>query len=162
MMHAHSNFSAVKRKIALCSLAGALMLLCGCGGRPKAHITGIVTIRGNAPNIQGLAIHILGSDGIPVASLVGADGHYHVKNVAVGEVRVAVTVTDPDGDKAWAARGETLTGAAPPPPQARPPEEGATSRRVRPMISDSYRDPFTSGLKTTTKPGSNTYNLDLQ
>jgi hypothetical protein len=153
--------SFLTRKLALCGMASGLVLLSGCGGPPKADIAGTLTIRGKTPNVEGLALHFLGSDGIPVATLVGADGNYQVKHVAVGEVRVAVTVTDPDGDKAWAARGQAANGGTPP-PKARPPEEGATSRRIRPVISDSYRDPFKSGLKTTTRPGANTYNIDLQ
>jgi hypothetical protein len=145
---------------ALCTVASVLLLSAGCGP-PRATIAGAVTIRGKQPNVQGLAIHFLGSDGIPVATLAEADGRYLAENVALGEVRVAVTVTDPEGDKAWEARGETAKGGAPP-PRAQAAEETGAARRSRPVIAEKYRDPFKSGLKTTTRPGANTYDIDLQ
>ena len=140
-------------------LAALTLLIGGCGKPPKADVAGTVTINGKPPSFEGLAINFLGTDGRPVAALVAPEGTYAVSGVAVGEVRVGFVVTDPAGDRAWAAQGQAATGKAS--PKDRPADE-APARPARPRIPERYRDALKSGLTTTTKPGANTYNINLK
>jgi hypothetical protein len=137
------------------------ILLCGCGGPTKADVKGVVTVNGKPPNFEGLAINFLGMDGRPVAAFVAPDGTYAVTGVAVGEVRVGFTVTDPEGDRAWAAQGQSMLVDTAPVEKPQPPANAA-SRRPRPTIAERYRDPLKSGLITTTQPGANAYDVDLK
>src|SRR5262249_21362619 len=156
-----SVMSVVRRRLVALGLAAGAFLICSCGGPSKATITGVVTVRGQPPNIEGLTVHFLGMDGRPVPTLVAPKGTYTVTGVAVGEVRVGFTVTDPEGDRVWAAHGQGPGGSSDQPGKARPPEERAL-RAARSAIRERYRDPLRSGLRTTTARGVNKYNVDLE
>jgi hypothetical protein len=161
-MSRNLSFASRSRRTSAVLVPAVAILICGCGEPAKADLKGVVTLNGKPPNFEGLVINFLGMDGRPIAAVVAPDGTYSASGVAVGEVRVGFSVTDPDGDRAWAAQGQAaLGGEAAPAEKARPPADPAARRR-RPTVPERYRDALKSGLITTTKPGANSYDVDIK
>lgn len=162
--------SAFRLSVALAAgLAAAA--LAGCGGPKTADVTGKVTVKGKAPNVPGLTINFLGSDGRPVVAEVAADGSYAARGVPVGEVKVGFAVADAGAEAAArsgrpdpAALGEDGNPKASPERDAlRAKAERASAAPAGPAFLAKYNDPVSSGLTTTVaadKP--NEYNPDLK
>jgi hypothetical protein len=74
----------------------ALGLLSGCGGPQTAEVSGTITLKGKAPNLDGLQINFLGKDGRAVSALVNPDGTFKATSVPVGEEQVGLSYTPPE------------------------------------------------------------------
>ena len=120
---------------------GGLMVLvaAGCGPPPPADVTGKVRL-GGAP-LTGGSVTFVGADGKEAYSMIGPQGDYSVRGVAVGKARIAV-VGVPHG------AGMPSRGAPPgPPPQPAPPR---------------YARPETSGLTVELRSGQQTHPIELE
>lgn len=140
---------AIRLKVAALALA-ATVLAAGCAEAPKVgEVTGKVTIKGKAPNIEGLAINFLGADGQPATFPVALDGSYQATGLLAGPSKVGFSVP---GSGGGAAAGKPAPGtkAAPPPKAAKPP------------IAEQYHDPNQSNLNVTVVSGKSTpFDIDL-
>ncbi len=88
-----------------------------------------------------------GSNDRTGAATTDASGAYHCKIAPLGENKVSVVVLAPAAPEDDPAKGTSSKDA---PPAFRSP------------LPEKYADPKTSGLKFEVKPGSQTYNIDLQ
>jgi hypothetical protein len=70
-------------------------LALGCDGKRRASVSGTVTIDKKAPNLSGLIISFVGSDGQAATAEVDADGSYQVSGVLVGENKVSLNWNAP-------------------------------------------------------------------
>lgn len=124
----------------------------GCGGGEKSGaVSGKVTLRGRAPEIEGLTINFLGSDGQPTAAPVAADGTYRAAGVAEGTNRVGFSVPGPG----LAGAGKPQHGKAA--PKVQTPKSGPKD------IPDRYLDPTGSSLTTVVTAGQeNTFDVDIK
>jgi len=118
-----------------------LPLLCGCGPgeEPRYALHGTVKFQGQ-PIREGRIAFSNAAKGVHLNADVGQDGSYEVtsyrgKGVPTGEYTVAILPSVLD---------------APPP------------RDLWPFIPKKYRDPTTSGLKTTVVEGDNLFDVDMK
>jgi hypothetical protein len=72
------------------SLVVAMLVLAaaGCGGGPKADVSGTVRFDGR-PLASG-SVTFIGSDGKLVYSVIGSEGQYSIRGVAMGKAQVSV------------------------------------------------------------------------
>jgi hypothetical protein len=85
-----SNFRA--RTLAVLALGLAAALAAGCGGRPRAHVTGKVTLNGK-PITDGSIEFFPVSGAGQSAGAALKDGAYQVE-ASVGEMRVTINSAD--------------------------------------------------------------------
>lgn len=149
-----SMISALRRVACPASVLLALLAALGCGG--SATVSGKVTYKGE-PLPWGSVV-IYGADGKVESGRISPDGAYAVHKAPVGDVKMAVIVSDPSPRKA----SEMQLGA------------GAKKRTMRPPgipdvpaikfvpIPDRYKEPDQSGLNFTLKSGAQTIDLDLK
>jgi hypothetical protein len=139
------------------TLGVMLLLVTGCGGG-LGTVTGKVTYQ-NRALVHGSVV-ILGADGVPKTAAIGADGSYAFYGVPSGEVKVAVHSPDPAGLEMMAQEAMKKRQPGVPAPTNRQPS-GIDGAKWMP-IPDHYGDFNRSGLKTTVRSGTNTFNIDLQ
>lgn len=126
-------------RLGVCLAAGLTVALAGCGGSSKATVSGTVTYKGE-PLPAGM-IAFIGKDNQVASGAIEPNGHYSVRNVPIGPVKISVT--------------------PPPAPlqDSKPPEGMPTTKSV--SIPDHYKDPEKSGLTYTVKSGSQDHPINL-
>jgi hypothetical protein len=130
-----------------------LPLLFAAGCASKGTVTGSVTYKGQTVG-SGMVTFVLvgGKEGAGTGVPIGADGTYHASNLAPGAYKVGVMTSPPQ--KAPTFGGKTIDM-----PNA-PGGEVAAGKYV--AIPAKYGGPDSSGLTTTVKGGSQTYNIEMQ
>jgi hypothetical protein len=83
-MHSLRTF----RFLAVVAFASSVAAMAGCGPT-KTEVSGTIKINGKVPNVKGLEIVFLGTDGILAAAPINADGTYTASGVAVGEAKIS-------------------------------------------------------------------------
>jgi len=152
-------------RLACCGLSlGLLVVITGCGGRPRsvehAEVTGKVMFQGK-PLPGGVVNFVTVNGGFAATGTIDDKGNYQIK-APVGEVRIGVSNL--------MLRGGSPTkdgGPKKEPKTAR--EEKTADQQKGPRgvkgyyvaIPPSYTDPITSGLKYTVKPGPQTHDIEL-
>jgi hypothetical protein len=135
---------------------GALLLLAaaagGCG-KSTATLSGTVTYRGR-PVTSGEVVFLAEVGTATAHAPIGPDGHYTVKGVPRGTVKVAVDNPPPS----WYATGQRLPAALANDPEVREARAQAAHYVPTPW---PYRDPNHSGLTHSVESGSQTYDIDL-
>lgn len=141
------------RPAALVCLA-ALAAGCGSPQQPTGDVTGKVTIKGKAPNVEGLTINFLGANGLPVGARVAADGTFRAVGVSEGENKVAFSVPPPDiAAKSGKPAREGGVNKA----------EEAAGQTLRKLIPPKYLDHTQANLTVTVTPGGeNPFTVDLK
>ena len=135
---------------------GALLVLAaaagGCG-RSTATLSGTVTYRGR-PVTSGEVVFLAEVGTATAHAPIGPDGHYTVKGVPRGTVKVAVDNPPPS----WYATGQRLPAVLANDPEVR--EARARAAHYVPT-PPRYRDPNQSGLTHTVEKGSQAYDIAL-
>jgi hypothetical protein len=132
-----------------------LLTALGCGG--SANVSGKVTYKGE-PLPWGNVV-IYGANGKIESGQISPDGTYAVHKAPVGEVKMAVIVSNPSPKT---PPGQTLgKGPKTRPPRRLPPPPDLPPIKFVP-IPDRYKEPDQSGLNFTLKSGEQTIDLDLQ
>ena len=128
--------------------AGALLALAvlGCG---RGDVTGKVTYDGK-PLVFG-TVQFEGSDGSLRQANIDKDGSYTVRDVALGEAKVAVSSRNPNSSDFTPIQKE---GSPPPPPR--------TEVQGWFPIPPKYEATYTSGLTYTIKRGENKIDIELK
>jgi hypothetical protein len=127
-------------------LAVGSSLIIGCGGPPTATVSGRVTVGGQLVTAGQIAFE---SDGTLLASAIGPDGRYQLRNGG--------TTSVPPGDY-------TVLLAPPPPELVEDPE--TTEIKAATAVDQSrypkkYRSPETSDLRQTIPPGNSEIDLEF-
>jgi hypothetical protein len=87
--------------LGLLSVAGLVEVSgCGGGGKPTADVSGSITLQGKAPDLEGLRICFMASDGQPVVIDVNKDGSFKGRGVAVGENKLSLNYSPPGSQPA--------------------------------------------------------------
>jgi hypothetical protein len=135
----------IKQVLPLALAAGLLVLtLPGCGPG-RGDLAGKVSYQGKP--LRSGSVSVAGSDGIPRASIILADGRYEVPNLPAGPIKAAVTSPDPVKSQPHARKKDE------PPP--------TVDRTGWFAIPDRYGSFDKSGLTFTLKVGPNTWDIDL-
>jgi hypothetical protein len=145
--------------LAVIALAG---FVAGCGGgdhiakslqESGATLEG--TIKVGNEQIQFAHVTAKGSGGVATGA-VGEDGKYHLTNVPIGEVQLAVNTDAAGGDFQSAVM---QAGAMKGGPEAKVGRNKVDLKMIN--LKQQYFDPDKSGLKTTVNKGANTFNIEL-
>jgi len=136
----------VYTRVALLGLVAMLAASCGERGErlPEtgASLEGTITYGG--AKVPFATVTVMGQNGMATGN-VHEDGRYKIPNVPLGEVNIGVNT--------MAAKGEYVSKV-----MAESKGKGrSTSKFVD--VPAKYHDQETSGLKTTTKKGANTYDI---
>lgn len=141
MSHMTSHHATARLGMAACCLLAA-----GCGGEPTASVSGRVTVGGQPLAAGQVAFE---SDGQLLASRVGPDGRYQLRNGG--------TIQVPPGDYTV-----ILT---PPPPELVEDPKTTEIRAIGPADQSryptKYRNPETSGIRQTIPPGNSAIDLEF-
>jgi hypothetical protein len=138
----------------------------------RCDVTGTVRSQGK-PVVCG-AVTFFGVDGVPVTVALSPDGTYRAKEVAVGEVRVAIHSLDParplNPEKGVSLGEGDMDAAADPKAKKKPTAKpGDKSNWSNPEVDRSkwfpiprkYERPDTSGLVRELRKGENQVDFDL-
>jgi hypothetical protein len=133
----------------------ALVMLAAVGcAAGRGDVSGKVTYKGKA--LVSGTVQLEAADKTLMQANIGNDGSYSIPGVPLGEARVAVSSTNPQGpDSQPLVRGER-GDRQPTTPKAAPPVAGWFP------ISSEYGDINKSRLTYTVKKGPNTYDIDLK
>jgi len=137
-----------------------LLLALAAGCSSSGSLSGTVTSKQSNKKVMSGTVGVLGSDNVLKYGEIKPDGTYTVKGVRTGPVKVSVSSPNPKGVGLPGREGG---------PRRPPPEGGAPATPAVPPevlkgwfpIADKYGDPSKSGLTTTVKGGSNTFNIEL-
>jgi hypothetical protein len=115
---------------------------CGGGGKPTADVSGSVMLKGKAPDLEGLRICFMGSDGQPVVFDVNKDGSFKGRGVTLGENKLSLTYAPPSNQSAQPQkrlkeRGPGAKDDVDPPPVA------ATKNPIPEQFRDAQKSPKT-------------------
>ena len=127
------------------------IVMAGCA-QPPAEVTGTIKLKGQSPNMQGLQIVFMSSDGCMAAAEIAEDGTYKA-DVPVGEARVGFSYASPQ-TKARPRLVRPTEGGKPSSP---PPNSG------KDPIPQALRDPTSSNVTVTIVRGQpNVFNYDIK
>lgn len=87
----------MKRMIGLVALVGILSFTlagCGRGQRPRAKLTGKVTLDGHRVTIGAVTVYAEDGQGEPGEGQIDKDGNYVVANAPVGKVKIRILKPD--------------------------------------------------------------------
>jgi hypothetical protein len=147
--------TSFRRVMCCCLSLGLLVLLGGCGGRPRsvehADVSGQVRFQGK-PLPGGKATFVAVNGGFASSGKIDENGHYQIK-APVGEVQIGVTNRMLQANRGSIKGPPLLTKTE---AKERQPLKG---RYVK--IPSQYEDPSTSGLTYTVKPGPQTHDIEL-
>jgi hypothetical protein len=137
------------QRLPLLALVGLFPIACGGPQRgvplPDSGATLEGTVSYGGQPIKVALIIAQGADRA-ATNFVGDDGRYHLNNVALGEVNIAVNVA--------AGRGNLISRS-----MARAKGKDSAPLPAVIDIPQKYFDPTTSGIKTTINPGPNTFDI---
>ena len=140
------------------AFVGMTFLICSCGEKgatvPQTGATLEGTVKYGDEQVQ-FALIIATVQGSSATGKIDDEGRYHIDNVPLGEVSIAVN-TD-------AGRGEYMSksmaaGAY------KGPQGGSKAAKVNVKfveVPKKYHDPSTTTLKTTVNKGTNTYDIKI-
>jgi hypothetical protein len=139
-----------EQRLARLALLVLGLFVVGCGPSgvryPETGATLEGTLTYNNDKV-GAALVIAQNDSGSATAFVDDDGHYKIENVPLGEVNLGV---DTEAGKGR-AMGNLMA-------QSQGKAKGAPKMIDVPV---KYRDPTTSGIKTSIKKGENKYNIDI-
>jgi hypothetical protein len=140
-------------------LASALLVLValGCGYKnpnAPASVTGKVTYKGKPVPAGTVRFH--SQDAGSVTCQLDVDGSYSSTDVPAKEMTVTVETESAKPTDTPANQARKQSGSAPPPPGS---EKSKPLEYVK--IPEKYAKTKDTPLKTTLKPGKNTYNIEL-
>jgi hypothetical protein len=150
------------RKVALAAVAVAAVTLASCSPQGRVEpleetgvtLEGDITYGGQpVPLAMVIVVPATGPQGQGGATGFADDnGHFKVTNVAIGDVKVAVNTEAAKGQM----RGRAMAGSDP---------NAKGGKRATPPpfvdVPKKYQNPDTSGFTTTTKKGSNKYDVTI-
>jgi hypothetical protein len=158
-----------KREGVALFLAVATLGVVGCG-MGTGDVRGRVTYRGR-PVICGGVI-MVGPDGRTVTGQVNAEGHYRLKSVPAGTVRVAVVSPNPTGMFAFAGAEQAKSKIMKDKLSAnltKSKSDNATEQAVSKVdrrkwfpLPKQYESTETSGITTIIQRGDNTFDIELK
>lgn len=125
-----------------------VLVLPGCGGG-SGSVTGKVTANGKP--VTAASIVFKGPTGLTSQTQVQKDGTYKMENAPIGDVTITVANATEVADAGPALSPEEFA------------KKGAAGvPKMGTQVPPKYGDEKTSGLKTTIKSGSQTYDIDLK
>jgi hypothetical protein len=136
-------------RFAVTGLAALALAATSCGKfvreerLPETGATLEGTVKYGDENVEFAMIQVLAANG-SATGRVGPDGRYKVENAPVGEVKVGVNTMAARGD----FQSKVMAAGA---------SKGPAPKFVE--VPAKYADPEASGLATTVKSGSNTYDI---
>lgn len=134
---------------------GLLMLLAGCGSDARSvdhvEVTGKVLLDGK-PLPGGKVTFVAVNGGFASSGTIDENGNYQI-NAPVGEAQIGVTNRMLQGRPGSKGGPPTVTKAE---AKERQPLKGRWMK-----IPSHYEDPYSSGLKFTVKPGSQSHDIEL-
>jgi len=139
------------RLLSSLAFAGMTFLICSCGekgasiAQTGASLEGTVHY-GDEP--IHFALIIAQSPSGSATSSVDEEGRYHMSNVPLGEVNIAVNTKAGQGD----FMTKTMNAGAS--------KKGKVNWKYL-QVPDKFQDPNTTTLKTTINKGSNTYDIKV-
>jgi hypothetical protein len=139
-------------------LAGWMIFLpfapAGCDSQGAKHpiVEGKVTVDGSPANSGNVVF--TSADGKSIAGIIQPDGTYRAVDVPLGAVKVFVKPPSPEEVARYKKQKKT-----PPAPKMPKVPEGPAGSLV--PIPQKYTDANSSGLTTTIKPGTNTYDIEM-
>jgi len=143
---------------ALVTACGLLTASCGYGVKeerlPETGATLEGTVAYGAEKVPVALIIVAGEHGSATGHIDEATGRYRVENVPVGEVKIAVNTDAAKGEM----QGKMMSG------YYKGPEAKSKGISAAPKVVDvppRYRNPDTSGFKTTIQSGANTYDIKI-
>jgi hypothetical protein len=142
----------------LVTSCGLCAASCGYGVKeerlPETGATLEGTVAYGAEKVPVALIIVAGEHGSATGHIDEATGRYRVENVPLGEVKVAVNTDAAKGEM----QGKLMAG------YYKGPEAKSKGIMAPPKVIDvppKYRNPDTSGLKTTVQQGANTYDIKI-
>jgi hypothetical protein len=99
---------------------------CGSGGKPTAEVSGTIKLNGKAPDLEGLTICFLASDGRPLVFDVSKEGTFKGSGVSLGENKLSLNYSPPSNQpslsqKKTKERGGNALDDGPPTPAPKNP-----------------------------------------
>jgi hypothetical protein len=125
----------------------ALLALTGVGCLSRGNVSGKVTFKGKPVVFGTVLIH--GRDGLRQGN-IERDGSYTVRGVKVGDARISVNSPNPKGIQLYPNKNPKFKQ------EPYPDVPGWFA------IPKKYEDVASSGLTTTVRGGSNTFDIELQ
>lgn len=136
-------------------VAGVCFGAIGCGPPPTGGVSGKITIKGEAPKLQGLEITFIAPSGQIVGCPIDEEGNYSATGVPAGQVKVGFSFTRPN--------------AAPSKEKSRFPGKGDAKGNAEPAhdmknpIPERLRDGSTSNLTVEVLSGkSQPFDYDIK
>jgi hypothetical protein len=139
-------------------------LLAGCGGKKTGTVSGKITVKGKAPNIDGLQITFVGEDGRIASGSVSPEGTYTVSGVPVGVCKVGLPVQSSAQAKAPPDRTDDGTVDHKALAKWEAEQKAAAAKEAKSSsVPQKLRDPLTSGLVVTVVSGETaTFDYDIK
>lgn len=142
-----------------CLSIGLLILMTGCGkgsrGAQHAEVSGKVVFQGK-PLPGGRISFVTAKEGLATTAIIDENGNYKI-DAPVGDVKISVDNS---------ALQKSRFGGGPPPKMhhPRPPGSEAEDQPLKGQfveLPSQYKDPGSSGLTYTVKPGPQTHDVEL-
>jgi hypothetical protein len=133
------------------TFAGMAFMLCSCGEKgesvPQTGATLDGTVMYGDEPIHFALVIVTGQSGAAATGKIDEEGRYHLDNVPLGEVKVAVSTK--------AGQGDYMT-------QVINPENKKKGKNYKfTQVPDKYQDPGTTTLTTNISKGPNTYEIKI-
>jgi hypothetical protein len=132
------------------AFAGLALFVCSCGPKgetlPQTGATLEGTVHYGDEPIQ-FALVIVTGPSSAASGKIDDDGRYHLDNVPLGEVNVAVNTKAGYGD----FMTKSMSGAS---------KKGGKAPKFT-QVPEKYHEPATTTLKTTINKGPNTYDIKI-
>ena len=147
------------------SLFGLLLslLLIGCGKSiATADVSGQITYNGKPLAAEGMTISFVSAEGRVVSAKLGSDGTYRATGVEVGENFVGFTPGQ--ASQTTNTKGSWRMDQDPRQKIKDRQTEEKESHKVskQSQITQKYRDPLNSGVKTVIVAGENKFDYDIK
>jgi hypothetical protein len=147
---------------AICGVT-ILVVLAGCGGPRTGEVTGKITVKGKAPNVEGMTINFFAPDGRTAAAMVAPDGTYRTGGVPAGSVKVGLSVAVATVQDAKLEAAKPTSGGEVDPKALAAWEKAQKAAADKMVFPEKMRDPATSGLVLTVDPDKlNTFDYDVK
>jgi len=156
----------VLRAAGAASLFALALLPSGCGKQKTGYVSGKITLKGAAPNIDGLQLNFLGPGGEASSAFINPDGTYEAAGVPVGTVKVGISVQRP-ANRPAPPENMRQSGVAPDPKVLAKYEKEVKDWEAKVtaggLIPEPLRSPGTSGLSVNVEAGKTaTFDYDIK
>lgn len=153
------------RRVVLVMSCCLMAALTGCGAK-TADVSGRVTFRRQPTPWEPLALTFVGPNGQTYTAQVSEDGSYHVRDVDVGETKVAVTCIPAAytaANKSYMDSKGTTVKTPPRKPSRRAPPPGPPQLSSYPNpVPQKYWSTTKSPLALITVAGANTFDISIE